>query len=398
VRQPLKLSAYRRLLAAYALNELAWSFGSLALALLVYHHTGSAIGAAGFFLCSQFVPALLSPALVARVDTSAPRRVLPVLYALEAALFGALAVVAHSFVLAPVLILTVVDGVIAIAARSLARAATVSVLRDARLLREGNALTNSVFSVCYMAGPALGGVVVAAQGTTAALLANTGLFALIALTLTTSRELPGPSTEVRGEHRLRAALRYVRGEPAIRSLIRLQATGIVFFTMAVPVEVVFAQRTLHAGPRGYGGLLSAWGAGAVVGSIAYGRWRGLPSRTLIAIGTGALGAGLAVMAASPALAVALAGAALAGSGNGVDAVATRTAVQEQADARWMALVMSLQESTTQIAPGLGIALGGSLAAITNPRVALAVAGGGALLVASLTRIILRGQQLKETLA
>ena len=52
----LKLPAYRRLLAAYTLNELAWSVGSLALAVLVYRRTGSAIGAMGFFLCSQFVP------------------------------------------------------------------------------------------------------------------------------------------------------------------------------------------------------------------------------------------------------------------------------------------------------------------------------------------------------
>ena len=75
----LRIVAFRRLFIAYVLNELAWSVGTLALALLVYRRTGSAIGSAGFFLCSQFLPALLSPALVARLDRAAVRVVLPTL-------------------------------------------------------------------------------------------------------------------------------------------------------------------------------------------------------------------------------------------------------------------------------------------------------------------------------
>ena len=58
----LRIVAFRRLLAAYVFNELAWSVGTLALSLLVYRHTNSAIGTAGFFFCSQFLPALVSPA------------------------------------------------------------------------------------------------------------------------------------------------------------------------------------------------------------------------------------------------------------------------------------------------------------------------------------------------
>ena len=84
MRQVLRLPAYRRLLAAYALNELAFSIGSLALSILVYRKTGSAIAAAGYFLGSQFLPALISPALVARLDQRSSRIVLPVLYALAA--------------------------------------------------------------------------------------------------------------------------------------------------------------------------------------------------------------------------------------------------------------------------------------------------------------------------
>jgi MFS family permease len=397
VRELLKLSAYRRLLAAYALNELAWSIGSLALAVLVYRRTGSALGAASFFLCAQFVPAMLSPALVARIDRVVPRRVLPALYSIEALLFLALWLLVPHFALAPVLVLAFADGVIALTARSLVRAATVTVLGAVNLLRQGNALSNSVFSLCFMAGPAIGGIIVAQGSVRAALLANAWLFAAIALTLVSTTSLPPASATSRHRAgRLRAALRYARGVPAIRSLLGLQAIALVFFTISLPVEVVFAERTLHAHASGYGWLLCGWGGGAVVGAIVYARWSRAPSRALIGLGAGALGAGFVVMAAAPGLGVAIAGAALAGAGNGVESVAVRTALQEHVEPEWIAVITSLGESTEQGLPGLGIVIGGALATLAGPRAALAVAGAGALVTTALVWIVLRPGVLRET--
>jgi len=57
-----------------------------------------------------------------------------------------------------------------------------------------------------------------------------------------------------------------------------QGAGVVAFTISVPVEVVLAQHSLHAGAAGYGAMLSGWGAGAVVGSAAYARWRRVHAR------------------------------------------------------------------------------------------------------------------------
>ena len=87
------------------------------------------------------------------------------------------------------------------------------------------------------------------------------------------------------------------------------------------------------------------------------------------------------MAAAPTIAVAIVGAALAGVGNGIEAVAARTALQEQVEPTWMALMMSLSESMLQAVPGVGIVIGGAIAALAGPRAALAVAGGGALVIA-----------------
>jgi MFS family permease len=379
VTRVLKLPAYRRLLAAYTLNELAWGIGSLALAVLVYNRTGSAVAAAGYFLCAMFGPALVSPAVVARLDQRSSRPVLVALYALEAVLFGLLAWVAGRFALAPVLVLSLLDGVLAVTARALARTATVSVTSAAGLLREANAVTNASFSICYMVGPALGGLAVALGSATTALWINSGVFVLITLTLVTARGLPAASQERRpAAGRLRSALRYARGTPLVRALLELQAASMLFVSIPIPVEVVLADHTLRGGAGGYGGLLSAWGAGAVVGSVIYARWRRLPSRVLIALGAACLGLGFVIMASAPVLAVAIAGAAVAGVGNGTMFVASRTALQEAVEGPWMGLMMSLNESIIAGVPGAGIVLGGALAAVSGPRAALVVGGVGAL--------------------
>ena len=374
----LRLPMYRRLLGAYALNELAFSVGILALSVLVYRRTGSALGSAAFFLCSQVIPALPAPFVVSRLDQRPPRRVLPTLYMAEAVLFALLAWMATRFALAPVLALALLDGIFAVASRALARTATVDVLSGPGLLHEGNAVTNGAFSVCFMGGPAIGGAVVAAGGTVAALLANCGLFAAIAVMLAVTA-LPGAAqADVTTGGRLRAGLDHVARSAPLRTLLSLQAFGLVFFTISVPVEVVFAQHSLHVGAAGYGALVSAWGVGAVVGSVAYARWRRASARALIAASSAALGIGFAVMAAAPSIEVAAVGAAFGGMANGIEIVAVRTAVQERTPESWMALVMSLNEAVAQAVPGVGIVLGGTITALTGPRVAFAVAAAGSL--------------------
>ncbi len=389
MRTVLRIPAFRRLLSAYVLNELAWSVGTLALALLVYRRTGSAIGSTGFFLCSQVAPALLSPLLVAKLDHLAPNRLLPALYGLEAVLFGVLAWMTHRFALGPVLVLALLDGLVAIIARAMAATVRVQVLRPLDLVPEGNVVANSAFAICFMAGPLIGGAVVVAGGTIAALLANCALFAVMGVLLAgaglpRTAETGGPT-----QGRLRGALAHAREDRALWRLLVLQGIGLACFTISVPVEVVYAQHTLHAGAGGYGALLSAWGGGAVAGSIVIARWRRRSPRTLITGSALALAVGFAVMAAAPSLAIALAGSVIAGVGNGVESTAAQTAVQQRAKQEWMALIMSLNQSVAQLAPGLGIVLGGVIASLASARAALGVAGVGSLVFAAAVAFALR---------
>src|SRR3954453_19872188 len=208
---PLRVAGFPVLAGGYSINELGNWLGDIALAVLVFDQTGSPMATALLFMGTRFVPALVTPAVVARVDTLLPRRSLPLLYGLDALVFAALAVLAsHSFTLGLIVALGAVDGTLALAARALTRSPSAALLEPHGLLRRGNALFNIGFTAAGALGPAIAGLLVAHVGVSAALWADAGSFALVAVMLATARVLPAAE---RGEGgwvaRLRAALGYV---------------------------------------------------------------------------------------------------------------------------------------------------------------------------------------------
>src|SRR3954447_21934618 len=210
---PWRVVAFRRLAVSYGLHEFGDNFALIALAVLVFDGTGSALATAGLFVAAKFVPAFVAPAVIARTDRLATRTVLPVLYVAEAVTFAALAVIAASgFSLGAVLALAFLDGTIALTARGLSRAAVAAVLGPSGALRAGNALLNVIFSITSAAGPVVAGIVVATTSTAAALGIDAASFAVVALLLATARGLPAARVEPAQPWlaRLRAGIAYVR--------------------------------------------------------------------------------------------------------------------------------------------------------------------------------------------
>ncbi len=93
---PLRHAGFRRLATSYTLNELGWGFGTVALGLVVFDHTHSALAMTGLWICTLLIPALVGPAATAQLDRLGVRRVLPALYLAEAAIFAALALLTSS--------------------------------------------------------------------------------------------------------------------------------------------------------------------------------------------------------------------------------------------------------------------------------------------------------------
>ncbi|MGH2908395.1 MAG: MFS transporter [Solirubrobacteraceae bacterium] len=382
MREVLSLAGYWRLASAYALNELGWFVATIALAVLVYRRTGSVLGSSGFFLCSQAAPAVLGPLLVGRFDRMSARTLLPALYWLEALLYGALAWLTTRFTLAPVLVLVVIDGVLALAARSIAGAARTELLKPSGLVREGGAVASISFSAAYLAGPLLGGVVTSIGGSEAALLLDCGLFAVMGLVLV-SRSVPASTVHDGPERgRLRAAIAHIRHDRPVLTLLTVQTLIYICFTIPTPLEVVYTTHTLHAGSTGYGALMAVWGGAALVGSLAYARLRHGSSRVLMTVAIVLGAAGFAEMAIAPTLAVALVGAAIAGLSNGLASVVFGVELQEIVPQSWMALAMSVNQSLMLLAPGVGIVLGGVIATLVSVRFAFGVSAAASLLVAA----------------
>lgn len=378
---PMAVPDFRRLTGAYLVNELGNWAGEIALALVVYNGTGSALATAGLFLCARFLPALGGPALVARVQLIAARQILPALYAAEAALFIALAFVARGFSLVPLLILAALDGVVAIAAKALSRTAVTATLAPGDELRAGNALLNVGFTFVAALGPALAGLLIAWVGTSTALLVDAASFAGAALFLLSLRLPPAaPDAHASWRQRLRAGLSYAARAREVRTLLIAQGIALVFFAATPPIEVVLVKRVFHGSDAGYGALLSAWGAGMAIGGVLFAALRSARLGVVIVAATSAIGVAYLGIALAPTLLAAAAWSVLGGIGNGAQWVAVLTALQHRTRREMLAGVMGLFEALSSLAPGLGFVLGGVAASVDSPRLSFAIAGAGILVV------------------
>jgi hypothetical protein len=397
---PLRVAAFRRLATTYTLNELCWSFGTIALAVAVYDRTESALASTVLFLATTFLPAFVAPALTARLDQLPVRRALPGLYLAEAALFAALAALAGSAPLAILLALALADGAVAIVGRALTRAAVVAALEPTGLLDAGNKLLNVGFSLAFATGPAVAGLVVAVTGTGVSLTVTAALFAWMALTLASARSLPGASGA--GDRSWRARLRegvaYAAGEPTVRAVLGAHGAAAVFLSFGMPIEVVYVRESLGASDAAYGLLLAAWGAGTVLSSIALTRVRTTSPIVLIPAAAAAMGAGYGLVAVSPVVALAAVGCLVGGVGNGIYYVSVVQAIQERVGEGFQARVMSLLESVTAAGCGVGFILGGTLTALADARVAFAVAAAGVLVSAAAIRLVLRDRAAEPAVA
>jgi Transmembrane secretion effector len=388
-----------RILASYAVNELGTWFAYVALAVVVYDQTHSALAVTALFLAMGLLPVVFVPALIARVEASERHGGVSALYLIEAATAGALALLLWHFWLPGILILVAIDGTAALAAKALVRAvAARTAVEDAQreqpplgtsneqslegAQRQATARLNIALTTTMALGPGLAGVFVALVGGPGALLVDACSFlACAALLLDVRSHVESPSvTSVRA--RISAAWEHMRLIRLLRTLLITEALAVVFFASILPVEIEYAKVSLHSGGVGYGLLLSAWGAGMVVGGIIFARSARRPLGPLLTGGTLAIGLAYLGFAAAPVLALACGAAALGGLGNGVQWAALISTVQRLTPQRLLGQLMGVVESINAFCPAVGFLLGGTVAALSSPRGAFLLAG----ILASLTTV------------
>jgi MFS family permease len=162
------------------------------------------------------------------------------------------------------------------------------------------ALNSSLFNIARIAGPALGGVVIAVVGVGWCFAANAVSFLAVLTSLLLMR--PAEFFPI-GQHKrptfwrgTREGLSYVRRS---RSMVVILGMMVVFASLCFNFNIllpVLAKQTLDAGPRTFGVLSAAFGFGALIGALmtaalARARWR-----TML---LGAMGFALCELAIAP---------------------------------------------------------------------------------------------------
>jgi hypothetical protein len=389
----------RRVLVAYTVNRLGSWIGYVAIALVVFDHTHSALAVAGLLAAAEALPAFVVPVLVAWVEASPRNFELSGLYFFEAATTIAIVVLIGHFWLPGILFLAALDGWAALAASSLLRAGAAHLGRedlsssiakqrgervspdsDAEAEKQVNAALSFGLSVSFLAGPVLGGIATAALGGGGALLLDAASFVACGLLLLDLR----PHVEhARGEGvrtRLLAGWRHITGVATLRVLFLVQAIALTFVQAGSPIEVVYTKGTLRAGDTGYGLFVTVWGAGSMLGSVLFGRAKG-SLHLLLTLGILTLSAAFVWFWEAPSFAAACAGAFLGGVGNGITIPALMSAAQRSTPRHLQSVVIGATESLISVTLAGGLALGGGLVLLTSTRTTFLALGVGAAVVA-----------------
>ena len=152
-----------------------------------------------------------------------------------------------------------------------ARQALVPTLLPREHLPNAISLNAIMFQTASVAGPSLGGLIIAAANVGWAYTANALSFGFVIVALLMMRNVPERIPAPAGSrddvsiHAALEGLRFVFRSPLIRSTMLLDFFA-TFFSSATALLPIFAQDILQVGARGYGWLFAAPAAGAVVAS------------------------------------------------------------------------------------------------------------------------------------
>lgn len=198
---------------------------------------------------------------------------------------------------------------------------------------------NSIsFNIARSTGPAIGGVIVALAGSSAAFLANAASF--IGTIMVMLRWKPARAVSALPREQIGSAmaggLRYAAmSPPLLRILLRL----LLFTANAAAVTAmlpIVARDMIHGGAGTYGVLLGAFGVGAVCGATSSPRLRRIVTiRWLLTIAALSLAIGTALLSQSTSLWTALPALMLTGGG-WVVGVSNLSVSMQLAAPRWMA--------------------------------------------------------------
>ncbi|MDP9074457.1 MAG: MFS transporter [Actinomycetota bacterium] len=267
----LRIRNYRLFFVGQLVSNSGTWMQTLALGWLVLRMTNSGF-AVGVVTALQFLPMLLigtyGGVIADRLDKRNVLIVTQTGMALSAAGLAVLTLTGAQQ-LWSIYLLTIVSGCFT-AVDMPVRQAFVSEMVGTGDLPNAIALNSAMFNLSRIIGPGLGALVIKLADVGPCFAINAVSFAavLAGLVLMRRSELFPSRPVVRAKGQVRAGLRYVWDEPALRSTILVMAVvGTLAFNFTVVLPVL-AKFTFHGDAATYGWLTGLMGAGSILGALA----------------------------------------------------------------------------------------------------------------------------------
>jgi MFS family permease len=385
----LETPAYRSWFYSQVLSASGTMTQGVAISWLLLRLTGNGVDL-GLLTACTFLPSLVlgpySGALVDRVDR---RKLLIITQALLLFIAAATAavIVAGAVQAWMLFVIAALTGTVA-APDSTARQVYVIDLVGTERVASAVSLYEVILNVSRVAGPALGGVLLATVGAGTCCAVNAASYAAPLIVLLLHK--PAYVTPVRGAETaskgqtfadLRAGLRYARRHRPILVCLFLAAASGMLFSLGVSLPV-FATRVFHLGGGGYGLMMASFGVGALPGALLASAGPNRPSGRRVGFLALATAAAVLGTALAPAAWVAFAGLAVVGCASIWFIAAANTFVQLAADPGMRGRMMGLW---TMALPGSNPVTGPCVGWVTQyvgPREGFGLAGMALAVVAT----------------
>ncbi|MDP2952611.1 MAG: MFS transporter, partial [Chloroflexota bacterium] len=246
------------------------------------------------------------------------------------------------------------------------------------------ALNSIAFNISRVAGPAVGGLLIALFGPGTNFFIQAACYVAVALAVFPMRverqDLAAANQRDSVFANLREGLNYVAKEQTTLALIVL---GMIPSLLVMPfitgLMPAFAKDTLHVGPDGLGFLLSTFGIGAILGLLGLATLGNIKRKGLVILGAGIFsGLGMVALSRATSMSLAIPFVIWIGAMHVLYNAINNTIIQTITPDALRGRVMSIYMLDVGLMP-LGSLLAGSLASLDAVPLALLV--GGSLTIA-----------------
>jgi MFS family permease len=362
---------------------------------LVYKLTDSPLLLGLMFFAEQAPIFLLAPfggALADRMNRKNLLLVTQASYLLQALVLGTLAVT-HTLHLSHLFLLAVWLGVTGAFDLPVRQAIVVDMVGREDLVN-AIALNSSLFNGAVIVGPALAGVLVAKIDIGVCFLLNSGSKIPVIITLLMIANLPTFTRPPGGTSHLQNIIEGARWVARMRPVCVIFITLFLMSLLGSTQRVlmpIFADHILHRGSTGFGILMAANGAGALIAAVMLAlrkQVRGLQS--WITLGSAGLGVGLMLFAYSTVFPLSVVLLVPAGLSMSLQMSASLTLIQSMVPDQLRGRVMAFHLMMFVGAAPLGSLISGALARWTSAQFTVMAGGVGCVIAAGWFAYSMRG--------